>query len=671
MFRKILIANRGEIACRIMRTARRLNVATVAVYSEADAQALHVEMADEAVLLGPAPASQSYLAIDKVIAAAVATGAQAIHPGYGFLSENARFAEACAKVGIAFIGPPASAIHAMGSKSESKRLMEAAGVPLVPGYHGVEQADSHLIAEAMRIGFPVLIKASAGGGGKGMRIVRNEAELLPAIEGARREAKSAFGDERLLIEKYLERPRHVEVQVFADSHGNAVYVHDRDCSIQRRHQKVIEEAPAPGLSDDTRKRMGEAAVAVAKAVGYVGAGTVEFLYADGGFYFIEMNTRLQVEHPVTEMIAGIDLVEWQLRVAAGEALPEKQAELQRYGHAMEVRLYAEDPAKGFLPATGRIAHLAWPGNIAQLRIDSGVRAGDRISTFYDPMIAKVIAWGEDRMAAAQRLRRALQETEIVGFATNAGFLVDVLGHPAFLMEEIDTGFIERHRADLLPGLDAGGEATPDRALALAAAFVVLKDGAAARTRAATGADPHSPWAATNGWRVLGDGGSSVLLRDASGKRRDARLTFSGQRWTIAIDDGVPIALAHPALDGNTLSAATDHGRLRLTAIEADGTITLIERGKSWRIGRVDVLAEAEAATVGHGHLVSPMPGTVVRVMAVEGESVKRGQALMVVEAMKMEHTIAAHADGVVRQVKFRAGDSVAEGVELISFEAAS
>jgi 3-methylcrotonyl-CoA carboxylase alpha subunit len=667
MFRKILIANRGEIACRIMRTARRLNVATVAVYSEADAGALHVETADEAVLLGPAPAAQSYLAIDKVIAAAVATGAQAIHPGYGFLSENARFAEACAKVGIAFIGPPAPAIHAMGSKSESKKLMEAAGVPLVPGYHGTEQADSHLIAEAMKIGFPVLIKASAGGGGKGMRIVRAETELLPAIEGARREAKSAFGDERLLIEKYLEKPRHVEVQVFADAQGNTVYIHDRDCSIQRRHQKVIEEAPAPGLSDEIRKRMGAAAVAAAEAVGYVGAGTVEFLYADGQFYFIEMNTRLQVEHPVTEMIAGIDLVEWQLRIASGEPLPEKQAELQRYGHAMEVRLYAEDPAKGFLPATGRIAHLAWPANLAHLRIDSGVRQGDRISTFYDPMIAKVIAWGEDRATAAQRLRRALQETELAGFATNAGFLVEVLGHPAFLKEEIDTGFIERHRADLLPD----GETLPDRALALAAAFLVLRDGAAAKTKAAAGGDPHSPWAVTNGWRVLGDGGSSVLLRDPAGKRREARITFSGPRWSVTVDDGQPLTLIDPALEGGSLIAGADHGRLRVTAIAAEGFVTVIERGRSWRVGRVDVLAEAEAATTGQGQLASPMPGTVVRVMATAGETVKRGQPLMVVEAMKMEHTIAAQADGTVKEIKFRAGDSVAEGVELISFEAAS
>jgi 3-methylcrotonyl-CoA carboxylase alpha subunit len=667
MFRKILIANRGEIACRIMRTAKRLGVGTVAVYSEADAQALHVEMADEAVLLGPAPAAQSYLAIDKVIAAAVATGAEAIHPGYGFLSENARFAEACAKVGVTFIGPPASAMHAMGSKSESKLLMEKARVPLVPGYHGAEQADSHLIQEAMRIGFPVLIKASAGGGGKGMRIVRGEAELLPAIEGARREARSAFGDERLLIEKYLERPRHVEVQVFADSHGNAVYIHDRDCSIQRRHQKVIEEAPAPGLSDETRKRMGEAAVSAAKAVGYVGAGTVEFLYDHGQFYFIEMNTRLQVEHPVTEMIAGVDLVEWQLRVASGETLPESQAELSRYGHAMEVRLYAEDPAKGFLPATGRIAHLAWPGAANNLRIDSGVRAGDTISTYYDPMIAKVIAWGEDRTAAAQRLRHALIETEIAGLATNAAFLIEVLGHPAFLKKEIDTGFIERHRADLLPE----GEGMPDRVLALAAAFLVLSGGQRAAEAARYGGDPYSPWATTNGWRINGEGGSSILLRDGAGRQRDARLTFAGERWSIAIDDGAPLRLTAPRVDNGALVAGADHGRLRVTIVADGNQVTVIERGRATRVSRIDVLAEAEAASVGHGQLTSPMPGTVVRVMVEPGAAVTRGQPLMVVEAMKMEHTIAAHADGVVKQIRFRAGDSVAEGVELIAFEAAS
>jgi 3-methylcrotonyl-CoA carboxylase alpha subunit len=380
-----------------------------------------------------------------------------------------------------------------------------------------------------------------------------------------------------------------------------------------------------------------------------------------------MNTRLQVEHPVTEMIAGLDLVEWQLRVASGEALPEGQVELSRYGHAMEVRLYAEDPAKGFLPATGRIAHLTWPSAANNLRIDSGVRAGDVISTFYDPMIAKVIAWGEDRIAAAQRLRRALMETEIAGLATNAAFLIDVLGHPAFLKEEIDTGFIERYRADLLP--ESAG--TPDRALALAAAFLVLSAGARAAEAARHGGDPHSPWATTSGWRLNGEGGSSILLRDNAGRQRDARLTFSGALWTIAIDDGAPLRLTAPRIDNGSLVAGADHGRLRVTIVQDGNQVTVIERGRATRVARIDVLAEAEAASVGPGRLTSPMPGTVVRVMVEEGASVTRGQALMVVEAMKMEHTIAAHTDGIVKQVKFRAGDSVAEGVELIAFEAAS
>jgi 3-methylcrotonyl-CoA carboxylase alpha subunit len=401
-------------------------------------------------------------------------------------------------------------------------------------------------------------------------------------------------------------------------------------------------------------------------VGYRGAGTIEFLYDSGQFYFIEMNTRLQVEHPVTEMIAGLDLVEWQLKVASGEPLPETQSELSRYGHAMEVRLYAEDPAKGFLPQTGRIAHLSWPSTASHLRIDSGVRAGDTISTYYDPMIAKVIAWGEDRATAAQRLRRALMETEIAGLATNTAFLIDLLGHPAFLREEIDTGFIERHRADVLPGTDG----TPDRALALAAAFLVLNTAERVRAAAVQGGDPYSPWATNGGWRVNGDGGSSILLRDSAGKQRDARLTFSSPRWSIAIDEGTALRLTNPRIENGALVAGTDNGRLRATVV-ADGTqITVIERGRTHRLSRVDVLAEAEAGATGHGQLTSPMPGTVVRVMVEAGASVTRGQPLMVVEAMKMEHTIAAHADGVVKQVKFRAGDSVADGVELIGFEAA-
>ncbi|MBF0333350.1 MAG: acetyl-CoA carboxylase biotin carboxylase subunit, partial [Alphaproteobacteria bacterium] len=450
MFDKILIANRGEIACRVIRTCRRMGVRSVAVFSDADASAMHVAMADEAIHIGPAPARESYLRGDVILEAARRAGAQAVHPGYGFLSENAAFARACEAAGVVFIGPPVPAIEAMGSKVESKRLMETAGVPMVPGYHGAEQSAEALCAAARKIGFPVLVKASAGGGGKGMRVVRAESELAEAVASARREAESSFGDGMLLIERYVEQPRHVEIQVFADRHGNVVHLWERDCSLQRRHQKVIEEAPAPGLEDSVRARMGEAGVAAARAVGYVGAGTVEFLYSAGGFYFIEMNTRLQVEHPVTEMITGRDLVEWQLRVAAGERLPLTQAEIPRRGHAFEARLYAEDPARDFMPSIGTLHHLRPPAEGPHVRVDTGVREGDAVSIHYDPMIAKLIVWDEDRPAALRRLRAALAEYEVVGVATNAAFLAALAGHPDFAKDAVDTGFIERHRAELVP-----------------------------------------------------------------------------------------------------------------------------------------------------------------------------------------------------------------------------
>jgi acetyl-CoA carboxylase biotin carboxylase subunit len=453
MFGKLLIANRGEIAVRVLRTAKRMGAATVAVYSDADAGALHVALADEAVRIGPAPAAESYLKIDAIIAAAKQTGADAIHPGYGFLSEKAEFAEACAKAGIVFVGPPPSAIRAMGLKDRAKALMAKAGVPVVPGYLGDDQSTDHLAKEAGKIGYPVLIKAVAGGGGKGMRKVEAAGEFVSALEGAQREAKSAFGDDRVLIEKYVSRPRHIEVQVFGDSHGDAVYLFERDCSLQRRHQKVIEEAPAPGMSAAMRKQMGEAAVKAAKAVNYSGAGTVEFIAdaSDGlkadRFWFMEMNTRLQVEHPVTEAITGTDLVEWQLRVAAGEKLPKKQSELSIHGHAIEARLYAEDPQKGFLPSIGTLTHLKFPDDV---RVDSGVRRGDAVSIFYDPMIAKVIAHDETREGAAAKLARAMRHTEVAGVTTNAAFLARALAHPAFVSGDIDTAFIERHRANLIP-----------------------------------------------------------------------------------------------------------------------------------------------------------------------------------------------------------------------------
>ncbi|MGA7984783.1 MAG: acetyl-CoA carboxylase biotin carboxylase subunit, partial [Burkholderiales bacterium] len=451
MFRKILIANRGEIACRVMRSAERLGIRTVAVYSDADRDALHVRLAHEACRIGPAPARESYLNAEAVIAAARETGAEAIHPGYGFLSENEAFARACAAAGIVFIGPTAEAIAAMGDKSAAKTLMEKARVPLVPGYHGENQDAAFLLGHAEAIGFPVLIKASAGGGGKGMRIVRRGAEFDAALASCRREAKSAFGDDRVLIERYLERPRHIEIQVFGDAHGNCVHLFERDCSVQRRHQKVLEEAPAPGMTVERRHEMGEAAVAAARAIKYRGAGTVEFIAEqDGRFYFMEMNTRLQVEHPVTEMITGLDLVEWQLRVAAGERLPRAQDELEIRGHAIEARLYAEDPARDFLPATGRLAHLAFPAASDSVRIDTGVESGATITPHYDPMIAKLIVWGEDRGAALARLRGALAACEVAGVATNVEFLGRLAASGAFARAELDTGLIERCHDELLP-----------------------------------------------------------------------------------------------------------------------------------------------------------------------------------------------------------------------------
>ncbi|MEO8123461.1 MAG: acetyl/propionyl/methylcrotonyl-CoA carboxylase subunit alpha, partial [Burkholderiales bacterium] len=451
MFKKILIANRGEIACRVIKTARNMGVATVAVYSEADANARHVRMADEAVLIGPPAASESYLVGERILEVAKQTGAEAIHPGYGFLSENAEFAEACEKAGIVFIGPPASAIRAMGLKSASKALMEKAGVPLTPGYHGDNQDSSFLAKQAEAIGYPVLIKASAGGGGKGMRRVDAAADFEAALVSCKREARNSFGDDDVLVEKYILQPRHIEIQVFGDTHGNCVYLFERDCSVQRRHQKVLEEAPAPGMTPDRRAAMGQAAVDAAKAVGYVGAGTVEFIATqDGGFYFMEMNTRLQVEHPVTEMITGLDLVEWQLRVASGEPLPLRQEQLEINGHALEARIYAEDPDRGFLPSTGRLVHLSPPPETDHVRVDTGVEQGDEITPYYDPMIAKLIVWGADRRQALARMRQALAQYRIVGVSNNVDFLARLVAVPSFANAQLDTSLIEREQALLFP-----------------------------------------------------------------------------------------------------------------------------------------------------------------------------------------------------------------------------
>ncbi|KPL54593.1 3-methylcrotonyl-CoA carboxylase [Prosthecomicrobium hirschii] len=658
---KLLVANRGEIAVRVMRTARRMGIGTVAVYSDADATAAHVAAADEAIRIGPAPARDSYLRVDAILEAARIAGADAIHPGYGFLSENAAFAEACAAAGIVFVGPPAAAIRAMGSKSAAKQLMERAGVPLVPGYHGDDQDPGLLAEAAAAIGYPVLIKASAGGGGKGMKVVESAAGFAEALASARREAANAFGDDRVLVEKYLTRPRHIEMQVFADSFGQTVHLFERDCSIQRRHQKVIEEAPAPGMTPERRAAMGRAAVEAARAVGYVGAGTVEFIAEGDAFYFMEMNTRLQVEHPVTEAITGQDLVEWQIRVARGERLPLGQEGLAIAGHAVEVRLYAEDPMKGFLPQTGRLAHLALPEGQPGIRVDAGVRGGDTVSVHYDPMIAKIIATGADRAEALGRLARALDRTEVVGLRTNRTFLAAIARHPAFAAAELDTGFIARHEADLLPA-----ETAPDGLTLALAAAAVLGRRAGAAVAEADPADRWSPWTCTDAFR-LNRPRVVDLLFEVAGATQPLRVECVPGGLTCEA-----LALAYD-LDGWTEAGGrilfTADGRRRSAAAAFDGDrVALFLDGAETVLRVVDPRAAAGDEGGGAGRIAAPMPGTVVAVAVKPGDQVEKGQALIVVEAMKMEHTLRSPRDGKVAKVNAAAGDLVAEGAELVVLE---
>ena len=662
MFGKILIANRAEIACRVIRTARRLGIGTVAVYSEADRRAMHVELADEAWPIGPPPARESYLNINAILDAVRNSGAEAVHPGYGFLAENAEFAEACASAGVTFIGPPASAIRAMGSKTAAKALMQRAGVPLVPGYHGEGQDPARLVDEAERIGFPILIKAAAGGGGRGMRVVAGTAEFAAALAGAKREATGAFGDDRVLIEKYLPRARHIEFQIFADSRGNTVHLFERDCSIQRRYQKVLEEAPAPGLDPKRRNAMGKAAVAAARAVGYIGAGTVEFIADAESFYFIEMNTRLQVEHPVTEAVTGYDLVEWQLRVAAGEALPVDQRDLRLHGHAIEARLYAEDPKRGFLPQTGTLHGLRFPpADIA--RVDTGVRQGDVVTPFYDPMIAKIIAWGEDRPAALDRLRRALVDTAVLGVVTNLGLLARVAAHPEFAAAAIDTGFIERHRDVLLP------DQRPAPAMALAAAAVArLRAHASAAVAAALStSDPNSPWACSDGWRLNGKSYQELVFRDAVEERVVTATARSGD-WQLEVDGETIPATGERGPDG-ALGVVLDGVHGRATVLDHGLETVVFLSGENWRLIEIDPLAAREGDDPGAGRLTAPMPGRVTQLLVEAGDAVRRGEPLMIIEAMKMEHTVAAPVDGIVEAVRFAVGDLVEEGAELIALSA--
>ncbi len=647
MFHKILIANRGEIACRVIRTARSMGIATVAVYSDADASSRHVAMADEACPIGPAPARLSYLRGDAIIAAALRTGAQAIHPGYGFLSENAEFAEACAAAGVVFIGPPASAIRAMGSKAAAKALMERSGVPLVPGYHGDAQDGATLSAAADSIGYPVLIKASAGGGGKGMRIVGEPGELAPAIEGARREAVASFGEGRLLIERYLTRPRHIEIQVFADTQGGCVSLFERDCTIQRRHQKVLEEAPAPGLDPGRRAVMGEAAIAAARAIGYVGAGTVEFIAEGDAFYFMEMNTRLQVEHPVTEMITGLDLVEWQLRVASGEAIPAVPLAIR--GHAIEARIYAEDPARDYLPSIGTITHLRQPDETAFVRLDTGVRQGDVISPNYDPMIAKLIVWGEDRDTALRRLSRALNEYEVVGVRTNLGLLRTVAAHPAFAGADFDTSFLSRHEDSLAEPMILA----VDRSLILAAGCLALLP------EAQQSADP---WAVMDGFETNGEGHADLHLHDETGLVVIRAAPVAGG-YRLVLPEGAVIAQSMP---GGVL---IDGVPCRVRVLREGAAVTVILTGRNHGLTAIDPLAPPVVEQAGDGRLTAPIPARVSRVLVVVGDVVTKGMPLLVLEAMKMELTLTAPRNGVIAAVRAVVDDMVQEGKALVLFEA--
>ncbi|MFQ5785142.1 MAG: acetyl/propionyl/methylcrotonyl-CoA carboxylase subunit alpha [Alphaproteobacteria bacterium] len=662
MFEKILIANRGEIACRVIRTARRMRIATVAVHSEADAQALHVALADESQEIGPAPAVESYLRGDAIVEAAKASGAAAIHPGYGFLAENADFAEACAAAGLVFIGPPPAVIRAMGDKAAAKTLMADAGIPVLPGDSGEDQDDAALARAAERVGYPLLIKPAVGGGGKGMRVVAARAAFAEALAAARREAEAAFGDGRVLLERYLDRPRHIEVQVFADTHGNVVHLFERDCSLQRRHQKVVEEAPAPRCGGRFRRRIAETAVEAARAAGYVGAGTVEFLVdGENRFYFLEMNTRLQVEHPVTEMITGRDLVEWQLRIAAGEKLPCAQADLVVAGHAIEARIYAEDPARGFLPASGRIDYLRAPVEGEDLRFDTGVRVGDEVSPHYDPLLAKLVVHGRNRTAALERLRHALADLRIVGPATNLEFLSAIANHRDFTAGRADTGLIERERATLAPE----PVPAPDRVLAFACLDTLLRlaDEAAARSR-----DRGSPWNLVNGWRLNGEATQTVHFLDGDEVRTIA-VRFRRGSYSLTLSDAaVEVDRARRDAEGN-LEADFDGERCAALVIARGRETVVLDADKTWRLSRHDPLEAANEDGATGGRLTSPMPGRIVAVLAEVGREVARGEPLMVVEAMKMEHTITAPAGGRIARINYAAGDRVEEGAELIAFGA--
>ncbi|NKB76302.1 MAG: acetyl-CoA carboxylase biotin carboxylase subunit [Gammaproteobacteria bacterium] len=687
MFKKILIANRGEIACRIARTARKMGIATVAVYSDADTHAQHVEECDEAIHIGPAQANQSYLCIEKIIEAAETTGAEAIHPGYGFLSENATFAERCFTRNIKFIGPSADAIRSMGSKSRARQIVAAANVPVLPGYDNDNQDTQVLVQAAETVGYPLLIKAVSGGGGKGMRVVNQSDNLLISLAAVKRESQGAFGDDHVLLERYLPTARHIEIQIFADTHGNVVHLFERDCSMQRRHQKVIEEAPAPMMTNSLRLKMGQAAVECAKAISYEGAGTIEFLLApDDQFYFMEMNTRLQVEHPVTELITGQDLVEWQLRVAHGAQLPLTQSSLSIHGHAFEARVYAENPALGFLPATGTLHYMSLPDCSSNTRVDTGVRQGDEVSVHYDPMIAKLIVWGEDRPAALRRLHTALDQYQILGVQNNIAFLGQLSTHPLFEKGQTDTRFIESHFSELSSLGKGTKETTPYDIGILAACYDQLKSKEATQKKQQQSQDPYSPWGICDDWQNQLHGSShlqyqvsdtvntSTLQIQGSWRQKSLQLSINSNSSGISVnlpaDTPIESKIFCEArlISDNHMIVILGNRRLSATMVDTGSVLLVCYRGHNWQIQRLDPRSQENDSSTQDGQLTAPMPGTVVAVMVQEGDDVSKGDPLMIVEAMKMEHQINAPINGTVGGVYFVKGEQVSEGDTLLTLD---
>ncbi|XP_074632954.1 methylcrotonoyl-CoA carboxylase subunit alpha, mitochondrial-like [Acropora palmata] len=666
--KKVLIANRGEIACRVMKTAKKMGIRTVAVYSDADENSMHVDMADEAFYIGAAASRESYLKMEKIMEVAKKSGAQAIHPGYGFLSEKPEFAELCDKEGVIFIGPPPAAIRDMGIKSTSKQIMSDAGVPIIDGYHGEDQSDERLKQEADRIGYPVMLKAVRGGGGKGMRVIMTPEEFDAALESAKRESLKSFNDETMLVEKFVNTPRHVEVQVFADTFGNTVYLFERDCSVQRRHQKIIEEAPAPGMSSEVQRKLGEAAVRAARAVGYVGAGTVEFIMdRDQSFYFMEMNTRLQVEHPVTEMITGQDLVEWQLRVASGESLPLSQEDIRLTGHSFEARIYAEDPMSDFLPGAGPLLHLTTPHPSDRIRVETGVRQGDEVSVHYDPLIAKLVVWSENRGQALSLLKESLQQYHIVGLSTNIGFLTSLCDHHHFKNGDVHTEFIKQHYQDLFPATSLLHHET----LAQACVGLLLLEREEKEKQALECSDPYSEWNSSNNFRANCVAKRRIQLYDGDKKASVIVANKKDGSFTLEIDGHYLHTKGKLRSENsrNCLTASIDGRIFKSWLIDQEGTINLFTKDDCHTLRRpVLSFIKGGLSTVSQGSALAPMTGTIVKVLVEPGQHVDEGETLVIMEAMKMEHVIRAPKAGFVDQVFYFPGEAVDRHAQLVQFQ---